>query len=56
MPSLMADLGAIEPSFDLFIAAVEVGIALAAVALGMAPTAWWLHRRSVASGLSEQGR
>jgi ABC-type antimicrobial peptide transport system permease subunit len=56
MPSLMADLGAIEPSFDLLIAAVVIGIALAAVALGMAPTAWWLHRRSVAGALSEQGR
>jgi hypothetical protein len=56
MPSLMADLGAIEPSFDLLIAAVVIGIALAAVALGMAPTAWWLHKRSVASTLSEQRR
>jgi ABC-type lipoprotein release transport system permease subunit len=56
MPSLMADLGTIEPSFDLLIAAVVIGIALAAVALGMAPTAWWLHKRSVASALSEQGR
>jgi ABC-type lipoprotein release transport system permease subunit len=56
MPSLMADLGAIKPSFDLFIAAVVIGVALVAVALGMAPTAWWLHKRSVASGLSEQGR
>src|SRR5437762_2777737 len=45
MPSLMADLGTIEPRFDGFIAAVVVGMALAAVALGMAPTAWWLHRR-----------
>ena len=56
MPSLMADLGAIEPSFNSLIAAVVIGIALAAVALGMAPTAWWLYRRSVASALSEQGR
>jgi ABC-type antimicrobial peptide transport system permease subunit len=56
MPSLMADLGAIEPSFDLLVAAVVIGIALAAVVLGMAPTAWWLHRRSVAGALSEQGR
>ena len=56
MPSLMADLGAIEPSFDLLIAVVVVGIALTAVALGIAPTAWWLHKRSVVSALSEQGR
>jgi hypothetical protein len=52
----MADLGAIEPSFDLLIAVVLIGVALIAVALGMAPTAWWLHRRSVADTLSEQGR
>lgn len=56
MPSLMADLGTIEPRFNVFIAAVVVGMALAAVALGMAPTAWWLHRRSVAGALSEEGR
>jgi len=56
MPSLMADLGTIEPRFDGFIAVVVVGMALAAVALGMAPTAWWLHRRSVAGALSEEGR
>jgi len=56
MPSLMADLGTIEPRFNGFIAAVVVGMALAAVALGIAPTAWWLHRRSVAGALSEEGR
>jgi multisubunit Na+/H+ antiporter MnhC subunit len=52
----MADLGAIEPSFDLLIAAVVIGIALLAVVLGMAPTTWRLHKRSVASALSEQRR
>jgi len=56
MPSLMADLGAVQPSFDLLIAALVISIALVAVALGMAPTAWWLHKRSVAGALSEQGR
>jgi ABC-type lipoprotein release transport system permease subunit len=56
MPSLMADLGAIEPGFDLLIAAVVTGVALVAVAGGIAPTAWWLRKRSVASALSEQGR
>jgi len=56
MPSLMADLGAIEPSFDVLIAALVISIALVAVALAMAPTAWWLHKRSVAGALSEQGR
>jgi ABC-type lipoprotein release transport system permease subunit len=56
MPSLMADLGTIEPRFDLIIAVVVIGFALAAIALGIAPTAWWLNNRSVASALSEQGR
>jgi ABC-type lipoprotein release transport system permease subunit len=56
MPSLMADLGAIEPRFDLLIAAVVTGVALVSVVLGMAPTVWWLHKRSVASALTEQGR
>jgi ABC-type antimicrobial peptide transport system permease subunit len=54
MPSLMADLGSIEPKFDALIAVVIVGMALAAVALGITPTAWRLHRRSVASTLSEE--
>ena len=56
MPSLMADLGTIEPRFDLIIAVVVIGFALAAIALGIAPTAWWLNNRSVASALSEHGR
>jgi ABC-type lipoprotein release transport system permease subunit len=56
MPSLMADLGSVEPRFNLLTAAVVIGIALVAVALGMAPTAWRLHRGSVAGALSEQGR
>ena len=37
MPSLMADLRAIEPSFNLLTAAVLIGVALIAVAFGMAP-------------------
>jgi ABC-type antimicrobial peptide transport system permease subunit len=56
MPSLMADLGTIEPSFNALIAAVLIGLTLVAIALGMAPTAWRLHRRSVAGALSQEGR
>jgi ABC-type antimicrobial peptide transport system permease subunit len=56
MPSLMADLGTIEPSFDALVAAVIIGLALFATALGTAPTAWWLHRHSVAGALSQGGR
>src|SRR6516225_2342116 len=37
MPSLMADLGTIEPSFNALIAAVLIGLTLVAIALGMAP-------------------
>jgi len=56
MPSLMADLGMIRPSFTALAAAVVIGMALVAVTLGVAPTLWWLHRRSVASALSQEGR
>ena len=56
MPSLMADLGMIRPSFTALIAAAVIGIALTAVALGVAPTVWWLYKRSVASALSQEGR
>jgi ABC-type antimicrobial peptide transport system permease subunit len=56
MPSLMADLGTIEPSFNALIAAVLIGLTLLAIALGMAPTAWRLHRRTVAGALSQEGR
>jgi ABC-type antimicrobial peptide transport system permease subunit len=56
MPSLMADLGMIKPSFTALIAAVVTGMAVAAVTLGAAPTLWWLHKRSVASALSQEGR
>jgi ABC-type lipoprotein release transport system permease subunit len=55
MPSLMADLGTVELSFNLLIATVLIGVALVAIAFGMAPTAWRLHQRSVAGALSEQG-
>src|SRR5262249_53285632 len=44
LPSLMANLGAIEPRFDLSVAAAMAVIALAAVALGISPTWWRLLR------------
>jgi ABC-type antimicrobial peptide transport system permease subunit len=56
MPSLMADLGTIEPRFGPLIAAVITGMALLAVAFGGAPTALRLHRRSVAGELSQEGQ
>ena len=54
MPSLLAELGTIEPRFNAWIVAVLAGMALAIFALGIAPTAWQLHRRSVAVNLSQE--
>jgi ABC-type antimicrobial peptide transport system permease subunit len=56
LPSLMADLGTIEPRFDLFVAAAMAAIALAAVALGITPTWRRLLRHPMATALSENGR
>ena len=56
MPSLMADLGTVEPSFSLLIATAVIGVAVVAVGLGMAPTACRLHKRPVAGSLSQEGR
>jgi ABC-type antimicrobial peptide transport system permease subunit len=56
MPSLMADLGSIRPRFDLLAAVVVAGIAVAAVALGIARTVWLLNKYSVSANLAEDGR
>ena len=56
LPSLMANLGAIEPRFDLSVAAAMAAIALTAVALGMTPSWWRLLRHPMATALSESGR
>src|SRR5262249_21697958 len=56
LPSLMANLGAIEPRFDLSVAAARAAIALAAVALGITPTWRRLLRHPIATALSENGR
>ena len=53
MPSLMAELGSIEPKFDALVVAVLAAMTLVILALGIAPTALQLHRRSVAATLSE---
>ncbi|MDX8512140.1 ABC transporter permease [Mesorhizobium captivum] len=55
MPSLMADLGTIEPRFGTPVATTAVVVALAAVLLGMAPTAWRFYRHPIATTLSEVG-
>ena len=56
MPSLMADLGAIEPRFDLLVAAAMAAMALAAVALGITPTWRRLLRHPMVTALSENAR
>jgi MFS family permease len=53
MPSLMAELGTIEPKFDALVVAVLASMGIATLALGIAPTARQLARRSVAATLSE---
>jgi ABC-type lipoprotein release transport system permease subunit len=53
LPSLMANLGTIEPRFNLLVAAVIAATALAAVALGITPTGWRLLRRPLATALAD---
>jgi len=55
LPSLMANIGAIEPRFDLSVAGSMVALALAAVALGMSPTWWRLLRHPIPTAISENG-
>jgi hypothetical protein len=56
MPSLMADLGTVEPIFDIRVAAGTAGISAAAILLGIGPTIWRLLRRPVAITLADTGR
>jgi MacB-like protein len=56
MPSLMADLGAVEPQMSLAIAGITIAIAASAVILGITPTAWQLGRKSAAALLSDGDR
>jgi len=53
LPSLMANLGTIEPRFNLLVAVVIAATALAAVALGITPTGWRLLRRPLATTLAD---
>jgi hypothetical protein len=54
MPSLMAELGTIEPKFDALVMTVLASMGMAILALGMAPTALQLARRSIVATLSEE--
>jgi hypothetical protein len=53
MPSLMADLGPIEPTIDWLVAGSIVVIAIAAVVVGLASTSFSLVRHPLATTLSE---
>jgi ABC-type antimicrobial peptide transport system permease subunit len=56
MPSLLADLGGIEPRFDWRIAGVLGCLNATSVVLGMTPTVWRLFRRRIAATLLETGQ
>jgi len=53
MPSLMANLGPTEPTFDWAVACCLVAIAIAAISVGLASTLARLLREPVAATLSE---
>jgi len=55
LPSLTANLGAIEPRFNLSVAVSMAALAFAAVVLGMSPTWWRLLRHPIPTALSENG-
>ena len=54
MPSLMADLGPIEPTFDWLVAGAIVAIAIAAILVGLVSTVLRLLRQPIAAALSEE--
>jgi len=56
MPSLMSDLGAVAPKFDVLVVCASVATAIAAIALGLLPTIWQLRRRPVATMLAGEAR
>jgi ABC-type antimicrobial peptide transport system permease subunit len=56
MPSLMAELGVIDPKFGLLAFATVSVTTVAAVTLGMVPTLWRIHRASLAATLSGGGQ
>ena len=56
MPSLMADLGAVETRMTWAVAGITIAAATLAVILGMAPTAWHVVSRPTAALLSDGDR
>jgi len=53
MPSLMADLGTIEPQFTFLVGGVVAGLSISAVGFGLSPTAWWLSHSVVTGEMAE---
>jgi hypothetical protein len=56
MPSLMSDLGAVVPRFDVLVVCASGATATAAIALGLLPTIWQLLRRPIATMLAGEAR
>jgi ABC-type lipoprotein release transport system permease subunit len=52
MPSMMADLGVIEPHFSAWVGGLVATLSVSAVGFGLAPTAWRLLRTALSGGLS----
>jgi ABC-type antimicrobial peptide transport system permease subunit len=53
MPSLMADLGTVEPTMDWAVGIIVIAVAVAAFALGISSVGWRLNRHSVLATLTE---
>ena len=53
MPSLMADLGTIEPRFDVTVGTVVGALSATACGVGVLPTAWRLSRNLMAAELAQ---
>jgi hypothetical protein len=52
MPSMMADLGVIEPHFSAWVGGLVATLSVSAVGFGLAPTAWRLLRTALSGELS----
>ena len=55
MPSLMADLDPVEPRFNWIVGGVPAILSVAACGIGLAPVAWRLLHRSLATELTGAG-
>jgi ABC-type lipoprotein release transport system permease subunit len=53
MPSLMADLGSVEPRLDRLVLVLIAGSSALAIGLGLTPTVWRLTRHTLARELAD---